>query len=152
MTVSQNYAGRAVDICVLDTSNKDGVELINVGFLGSGSAVSGPYKIVQKFAKFLLTDLGSVPAEPNYGTDFIRRLLGGQIQTISELRIRFFQELGEIKTYIANSVENPPADETLVSVQLEDFSNVSQDDVVMKLRFTFLDQSTILAPVRISTV
>lgn len=152
MTISQNYAGRAIDICVLDTSNRAGTELIDVGFLGSGSVVSGPYKVVQKFTKFLLTDLGSVPSEPNYGTDFIRRLLGGQIQTTSELRVRFSQEIGEIKTYIANSVENPAADETLVSVQLDDFSNVTQDTVVMKIRFTFLDQSTILAPVRISTV
>lgn len=151
MAISKDYTNRNIDLCILDTSDNTGVETVDVGILSSGSVIAGPYKIAQKFLKYLLTELGSVLAEPQYGTDFIIRLMGGHIQTEAELKLRFYKEVDFILNYIAASNPNPTADENLLSVSLENFS-VSGDSAIMRIQFTFEDQSTILAPVRISTI
>lgn len=151
MAISKDYTNRSIDLCILDTSDNTGVETVDVGILNSGSIIAGPYKIAQKFLKYLLTELGSVLAEPQYGTDFIIRLMSGQIQTELELKLRFYREVDFIITYISNSNPNSTADETLLAASLENFSIVG-DSVIMRIQFTFEDQSTILAPVRISTI
>ena len=58
MAITQNYAGKTVDLCVLETSAKPGPDSVLVGISESGSVTSGPYKIVQKFIKYLMTELG----------------------------------------------------------------------------------------------
>lgn len=151
MTVSQSYVGKAVDFCVFETSATAGYELVNVGITGSGSVVAGPYKIVQKATKFMLTEKGSVPSDPEYGTVFVAKLFGGQIQTSMALLFYFSGERQDIINYINSSVLVPPADEQLTDMQLEDFS-VTLDKATMRIKFYFADSSVILAPVAISTV
>ena len=152
MAISQNYTGRQIDLCVLNTSNNPGLERIEVGLLDSGSVIAGPYKIVQKFVKFLLTDLGSVSADPDYGTDFVKRLFSGQIQTTSELSLRFYQEALTVKNYVQQANQSSNPDENLLSVSLDSFNVISGETATMTIRFTFENQNTILAPVQISTV
>ena len=151
MPISKNYINRDIDLCILDTSDAPGLEPVDVGILNSGSVIAGPYKIAQKFVKFLLTELGSVLVEPQYGTDFIKLLMSGQIQNEAELKLRFYKEVDFILNYIANANSDAPADETLLAADLEGFS-VLGDYVNMRIQFTFANQSTILAPIRISTI
>lgn len=151
MAVSQAYIGKAVDVCVLETDTKAGLAPVNITLSGSGSAISGPYKVVQKFFKYLMTDKGSVPSEPTYGTTFVTKLFGGQIHTSIALSFAFYSEKNDIVNYIRSSVLVPSADETLEDVILEGLS-VGLDSAVMSLRFTFEDSSIILVPVAISTV
>lgn len=151
MAVSKDYTNKNIDLCIIDTSDNTGLETVDVGILNSGSVIAGPYKIAQKFLKYLLTELGSVLAEPQYGTEFITQLMSGQIQTEAELKLRFYKEVDFIITYISKSNPNATADETLLNANLENFSIVG-DSAIMRIQFTFEDQSTILAPVRISTI
>lgn len=151
MLISQNYAGKLIDISILDTSNRYGVENVSVGLLNSGSVIAGPYKVVQKFFKFLLTELGSVPAVPTYGTTFARLLLSGQIQNSAALTLRYYSEVRNIRNYLLESVPNSTPDETLTNAELESF-DVTGDTATLRIRFTFQDNSKLLAPISISTV
>jgi|694.fasta_scaffold00026_52 hypothetical protein len=151
MAVSQSYIGKAVDVCVLETPSYGGIAPVNIAISDSGSAISGPYKVVQKFFKCLMTDKGSVASEPEYGTSFVTKLFGGQIHTSLALSFAFYSEKNDIINYIKSSVLAPSVDEALEDVALEGLS-VTLDSAVMSLRFTFQDSSTILVPVTISTV
>lgn len=151
MAISTNYLGKQIDFCILDTSTNPGEEQIEVGLFAPGSVIAGPYKVAQKFLKFLLTELGSVPSELTYGTDFIRLLLTGQIQNAEALKLRFYQEVGNIINYVQSANTSASPDEQLVSVNLEAF-DVIGDYAILRIKLQFNDQSTILAPVRIATV
>lgn len=151
MAVTQNYVGKSVDLCVLETSATPGLDDVLVGLTGGGSAISGPYKVVQKFFKYLMTERGSVASDADYGTVFIRKLLGGYIQTSLGLSFEFYADLPDAIRYISASNLNPPADERLTEATLQSF-NVTLDKATMVIKFTFEDSSTILAPVAISTV
>jgi hypothetical protein len=151
MPISKNYINRSIDLCLLDTSANPGPETVQAGISNSGSVIAGPYKVAQKFLKFLLTEANSVLAEPDYGTDFIVKLLSGQIQNEAELNLRFYKEVDSIVTYIANSNTNPSSDEKLIAANLESFS-IMGDYATLRIQLTFEDQSTILAPVKISTI
>lgn len=151
MALSKNYVGKNVDLCVLETSDVPGLADVLVGLTDSGTAISGPYKVAQKFFKFLTTELGSVPSNPNYGTVFIAKLLNGQIHTSLGLSFEFYASLPDVIRFVRSSNENPTPDESLTRVVLESF-NVNLDKATMVLRFTFEDSSTILVPISISTV
>ena len=151
MIISQNYAGKKIDLCVLGTSSNPGTEVVKVGLLDSGSVIAGPYKVVQKFIKYLLTEVGSVVADPTYGTQFIQLLMSGQIHTNSELTLRFNLEYPAAKIYIRRANLTPTDDENLIAVTLESFEAI-QDTATMRLLFTFKDNSTLLTPVSISTL
>lgn len=151
MTVLQSYSGKYIDLCVLETGNLPGPDSVTVGIEGSGSVIAGPYKVVQKALKFLMTEKGTVPSDPNYGTRFVGLLMSGQIQTSIDLSFAFYDERFEIVNYAQSSARNISDDETLTNMTLESFS-ASEDAATMKIKFTFVDSSVILAPVQISTV
>lgn len=151
MLISQNYSGKLIDISVLETSNQYGTEIVSIGLLSSGSVIAGPYKVIQKFFKFLMTEVGSVSAVPTYGTDFARLLLSGQIQNSSELTLRYYSEVKNIQNYLLESSPNSTPDETLTKADLESF-DVTGDTATLRIRFTFQDNSKLLAPISISTV
>jgi hypothetical protein len=151
MTISQNYIDKNIDICVLETSALPGPADVFVGWATSGTVIAGPYKVVQKFVKFLLTERGSVPADTSYGTLFISKLMAGQIFSEVSLSLEFYAELSDILNYIDSSELNPSPDEALSRVTLQSIS-VSSDSATIKILFEFQNSSTILAPVSISTV
>lgn len=151
MAISQSYLGKNVDICVLETPAYGGLGPVNVTISNSGSVISGPYKVAQKFFKFLMTEQGSVPSEPTYGTRFVSNLFSGQIHTALALSFAFYAEKDDILNYIKSSVLEPTPDEALLDVQLEGLT-VTLDSAIMSLRFSFEDSSVILVPVTISTV
>lgn len=151
MAVTQTYVGQSVDLCVLETSALVGAAPVFVGFEGSGSVTAGPYKIVQKFVKRLMTAKGSVPSDVTYGTTFISKLLGGHIHTAIGLSMEFYQDMPALLNFIDRANLTPPDSENLVGVSLEGLA-VTLDSATMRLVFTFKDSSVILAPVSISTV
>ena len=151
MSVLQNYVGKNVDLCVLETGSFPGADSVSVGISAPGSVVAGPYKVVQKAVKFLLTEKGTVPSDPEYGTKFITKLMSGQIPSTPALKIAFGLESPDVKNYVNAAVQTPTPDEDLTGMVLESFL-VTQDSAVMRIKFSFLDSSVILAPVQISTV
>jgi len=151
MAVSQSYLGKITDICVLETPAYGSLGPVNVAISDSGSVIAGPYKVAQKFFKFLMTEKGSVPSEPEYGTTFVAKLFSGQIHTALALSFAFYAEKDDILNYIKSSVLEPTPDEALLDVQLGGLT-VTLDSAVMSFRFSFKDSSVILVPVTISTV
>jgi len=151
MAISQSYLGKITDICVLETPAYGSLGPVNVTISDSGSVIAGPYKVAQKFFKFLMTEQGSVPSEPTYGTKFISNLFRGQIHTALALSFAFYAEKDDILNYIKSSVPEPTSDEALLDVQLEGLT-VTLDSAIMSLRFLFKDSSVILMPITISTV
>jgi hypothetical protein len=151
MAVSTNYAGKSIDLCILETGQQEGADSVNIGISSSGQVISGPYKVAQKYLKFLLTDVGSISADPNYGTRFLTKLLSGAVSNNQSLQLQFYSSSPAAVTYVLSSNTSPPPDETLVGVGLDSFS-VAQDTATLKIRLSFADSSTITVPVTISTI
>lgn len=149
MAISLNYTGRTVDVCILETNALPGAQDVTVGISGSGTVISGPYKIVQKFTQALFTDLGSVPGDPTYGTEFSTLIFSGQIQTSLSLNMEFYAAAPSVMAYIrAHQTDATPLDEQLRKVVLSSFATVP-GALRMTISFEFEDASTILAPVSI---
>lgn len=151
MAVSTNYSGKSIDLCIIETGQQEGYGDVNVGISGSGQVIAGPYKVAQKYLKFLLTKRGSVPSEPDYGTRFLEKLLNGAVANSQALQVQFYSNSPLAVNYVLNSNLSPSADETLTGVALESFS-VVKDTATLKIRLTFVDSSVITVPVTISTV
>lgn len=151
MAVSTNYSGKSIDLCIIETGQQEGYGDVNIGIAASGQVIAGPYKVAQKYLKFLLTKRGSIPSEPDYGTRFLERLLNGYVANSQALQIQFYANSPLAVNYVLNSNLNPAPDETLVGVALDSFS-VVKDTATLKIRLTFVDSSVITVPVTISTV
>ena len=151
MATSVNYSGKLIDLCILETGQQEGYGDVNVGIAASGQVIAGPYKVAQKYLKFLLTRLGSIPSEPTYGTQFLDKLLNGRIANSQALQIQFYASSPAAVNYVLNSNLTPSSDETLTGVALDSFS-VIEDTATLKIRLTFADSSVITVPVTISTV
>lgn len=149
MTVSQDYTGRIVDLCVMETPPVGGSGAVSMSITGSGSVISGPWKSVQAFMKFLLTDIGSMPSDPAYGTEFISLLRGGQVHDALAFAMEFNASVPAILQYLSKwAPEGQPVDEAIQAVSLDSVTSTS-DTVTCRISISFASGSTILVPVSI---
>lgn len=147
--LSSNYVGRNIDLCVFDTSDKPGIQDVNIGLYPNGKLISGPYKTVQRFMKALMTSLGSIPSDPTYGSEFSTLLMSGQLHTTLEFTTQFYIAAPSILAYIENNQsDDTPNDERIRSVQLTSVAVIS-DSLTMNVTFEFDSGSDILVPISI---
>jgi hypothetical protein len=151
MAVSTDYSGKSIDLCVLETGQAEGLDDVNVGIAASGQVISGPYKVIQKYFKFLFTSQGSIPSDPAYGTKFLDKVLGGAVPNIQALQLQFYSSSPGAVAYVLNSNPQPAPDETLTKVLLDSFS-IYQNTAIIRIKFSFADSSVVTVPVSISTV
>ena len=93
--------------------------------VGAGQAVSGIQKLVQRVWLLLLTEQGTVFADPNAGTEFFTLARTGRLATDADVTLNFRLAADEIVTYLKNSTPaSAPADEQIASVELVTFDLV----------------------------
>jgi len=103
-----------------------GPQNIAVSFGKNGQFCAGLQKIIQKYTIILLTELGSQPNYPTFGTDFLNVLQGG-FSPIDSLRasqifnLASYVAVNALKTYQA-SRDDIPDDERIVSATLTNIS------------------------------
>lgn len=122
MSTSINYVGRAVDLLIFQNTKPSGNQKVTMGF-GAGELTTGIQKVAQTFATILLTDVGSVYDQPEYGTDLIVSIQSGRTQNGSDLESAFNLAASVAKTIMnaASEAVDAPPDERLNTVILEDY-------------------------------
>ena len=153
--LSTDYTDRAVDINIFGRDTDPQLRTAPIG-LGLGSMVAGPYKEAQKFLRILLSDKGTLLGQPNYGTDFFKKLYHGVIMNEAQFRVYFASAKATALSfmYSARRVEGVADprfkdDEKIVDVPLYSLV-VNPGEAVATFKFTFIDEDTnIIIPVGI---
>ena len=89
------------------------IDYVMVDEDGKSDAITGPLKATQKFATLFLTELGSVPEDPDQGTSFIAELRFGGVRSEFDLLSAFTQAVAEAMNYFdqRQADEDLPDDE-----------------------------------------
>jgi len=147
--VTKDYTGRKVDLNILQAESENSLSGVTLSFFG-GEITSGPLATAQKVLIALLTERGSVPSSPDYGTLFLQKLLSGQIPNRTILRQEFAIAAYAVIGYFRRVEGDLPDDEKIADITLDSF-NLVGDDVYLRIRVTTnaLENRTIILPVNI---
>ena len=85
----------------------------------SGTTVSGPAKIAQRYATSLLTVKGSVPYLPKLGSAFMNRLKYGGVANENDVLVAFASAQTDVAPYMRSlQSDSDPTDEQFVRAAL----------------------------------
>lgn len=136
--VSSDYTGRTKDINIFGYKNPltQTVSTAAMSFGATSSYCTGVQKLMQRYTIMFLTNLGSQPNYPTFGTDFVTTVSSTQSGAdmthvyvfANKLVIDAFREYQQV-------TKNLPTDEQLQTVLLK---SISYDSGVLNLAITFL--------------
>lgn len=139
--VTTELTGRTVDVNIsgnLQPSNS-GAQPLGLGFGLVSTQVSGVQKLLQRYTVTLLTSKGSQKNSPEFGTDLIPTLLGGNLIDVGLLVHTFnLASWSVVKTMRDYQAAHPemPLDEQINTALLVDYK---------------IDGSTVLFNVKVQT-
>ena len=154
--LTTDYTGRVSDIDMFGISSNPGLEEVALTF-GSGAVVAGPYKEAQKFLRILLSDSGSLLAQPEYGADLFKKLNHGLILNEAQFNLYFVSATAQALELLRISKLKDGVrdsrfldDESLTDVIIRSI-DISPPLFKLTLKFIFVDTSIdIIIPVGIS--
>ncbi len=120
-----DLTGRLVDTLIAQNVNfVDEVveDPLDLAFGNKERVVTGPQKLIQKWFISFLTKRGSIQTNPNYGTNFMRRLEQGRIITDADVRLEFSEAAGFVADTLDEIDADKPDDERLDRAELLEFS------------------------------
>ncbi len=134
--LTTDLTGRLVDVLISQGLDFiDGGE-VTMAFCDSERVVAGPQKLIQKWIIAFLTKVGTVQANDGYGTNFMRNLEQGRIQSDADVRAEFSDASASVaETLFAADIDNPNDDEKLGTAELQDF-DITIDKLSMNIRIT----------------
>ncbi|NBQ69087.1 MAG: hypothetical protein EBU46_09750 [Nitrosomonadaceae bacterium] len=124
--LNKNYAGRTVDVCISGKlePQTNGVQPLGLTFGRVSTKCAGVQKLLQRYTIMLLTAKGSQKDNPNFGTDLIPILLGGNLIDVGHLVHTFnLASWSVVKTLRDYQSKHPeqPADEQINTALLVDY-------------------------------
>lgn len=159
MAASVNYTGRMVDLFIFQGAKLKGDQLILPGFDGEsgGKITSGIQKMAQTWAILFLTELGSIPYNPEVGSSFVSNFRLGLIRDESDVQTEFGLAAAQVADQLALVTQaaevTPPNDETLSSAVLVKFTvNSNAGKLALYVRLTSQAGTThdILLPISLA--
>jgi len=137
-----DYTGRLVDLFMFEGAVAAGDQRIRLGFTEKGGQVTtGIQKLVQSFAMLFLTELGSIEAKPEQGTEFITAMRASRIQDESDVLSEFTlaKELVRQQLALAANENDFPDDEILDDATLDSYSlDANASKIMLKVNVTSL--------------
>ncbi len=123
--VTQDYSTRTKDISILKKADpkKYGPQPVSPKFGQVSSVCTGVQKLVQRYAIALLTNVGSQPVYPLFGTNLLTLLQGGNLVSTEQLKHYFnFANVDVVNSFNDYQKQNVdlPQDEQLASATLKD--------------------------------
>jgi hypothetical protein len=86
---STDFAGRTVDLSIFQGIKPAGRQPIELSFGDAGEVITGIQKVAQSFALIFLTELGSKPFDPTFGTPFLTAMRLGRFRTEADVQNEF---------------------------------------------------------------
>lgn len=146
---STDLSNRQVDIFIAQGVDfTDGVE-VNLAFADRERVVAGAQKLIQKWLIAFLTKLETVQADPNYGTEFMRKLQQGNIVNDADVRLEFSEAAARVAdTLERTDAGNPNDDERLQLAELRSFT-ITKVELLMTVEITSQagEGATVILPV-----
>ena len=148
---SVNYTGRLVDTLIFQGVDFTGKASLPVQLLFGDSEriISGAQKMIQRWVIAFLTKRGSVQANPNFGTEFMRNLEQGYIVTDVDVQSEFLNAVVLTAESVAVGLANQtvPTDEQLESSELLSF-DLQPGSLSLSVRITSVagEGATVLLP------
>jgi len=99
----------------------------------SGLACEGVQKVLQSFMTQLLTEKGSVPSDPERGTDFLSAVTAGFVRNETLLKAQFGFAVSDIQRYLGATQSDLPEDEQFAGAELLSWSTTG-DTLIIKVR------------------
>lgn len=137
MSTVVDYRGYVTDVFAFEGVKRDGMQRLTYAMFSSSSAgllCAGVQKLAQWFLLELFTPAGSMQGLPNYGTDFLKEVRSGQLQSELDVFTSFYLAAGTVKSHLqAEELETDPLDERIGSIEL---TGVTFEDGKITLRTT----------------
>ena len=126
--VSTDYTGRKKDISILQYPDAllVGPQTVLPKFGKNARFCAGAQKLLQKYAIILLTNIGSQPNYPDFGTSLMYKLRTGisPVDTLQAAQVFRLASYAAVNTLKAYQIEHQeiPLDERIVDATLSDIS------------------------------
>lgn len=109
---STNYTGRKTDLLIFQGEIGPDDNQVSLGFGDLTKVTTGIQKLMQIFAVMFLTEKGSVPYKPKYGTDFITAVRFQRIRDESDVKANFSAAAEAVRrTLSMEANKNKPSDD-----------------------------------------
>ena len=135
------YAGRQIDLLMLDDAQPSGDTLLTQALVKpgqSGAVITGVEKLVQRFLLEFLTERGSLTYLPERGTEFMTSFKFGGLRTSQDVFGAFSSaELSLKNSLVLEESESDPLDERYGSSQLLNVT-LGADTISLQIRVTSL--------------
>lgn len=126
MATSVNYTGRTIDYLIFQGVAATGQQQVSLelGDETGGQVCTGVQKVSQTFTSMLLTKVGTLLADSEYGTEFMTKAQSGMFRTDADVKTAFSgaAELVRRKMRQEAAANNLPNDERLARVELTSIS------------------------------
>lgn len=130
-----DYVDRTVDVSLfqgVQEGKNNPLEMSLIGGQFAGTAIAGAAKLAQRFFLEFMTERGSIPSQPNRGSDFMFEARTGQLRTTAEAEQEFYLSVDQIRdALVAEEEEGIPDDEAFASATLETI-NLSADKLTIR--------------------
>ena len=125
MAVTSNYSGRTTDLFIFQGAALGGDRPIYLGFGGTtgGQVTTGIQKLSQTFAILLLTERGSVPDNPDWGTNLLAAVRTGGVRNETDVKAIVSLAIEQSRSLLGVLAEQQtlPDDETFKTATLQSF-------------------------------
>ena len=126
ITTTTDYTDRLVDLEAFQTASVIG-SLVPLSTTlrknGESRKITGLQKLVQRYLIFFLTTLGDVKYDKEQGTEFIRTVINGGVQTRSDVIKLFAYTNSAVQSMLDKEDSNDqPDDERFHSARLKDYN------------------------------
>jgi len=120
MATTVDYSGRMTDILIFQGADISGDKRIRLSFGDAGMVTTGIQKLAQTFAMVFLTEVGSVPDKPDWGTEFLAAVRNGMVNNENDVQSAVSQAIEDVRGILGLIAEQEsyPPDETFQSASL----------------------------------
>lgn len=148
VTLSTDYTGRSVDLCLFPSLMSFATPA-DMELSSFPKVIAGPSKAAQGFIILLFTRLGELPERPDVGTNFFSRMTLGSVRYPSDVHQAFLIEGSKAMDAWNDLSASRPLDEQIKSVDLADLSfNQTGISLTVELTTKGGDSIVFLLPVK----
>ena len=132
MATTVDYSGRKTDLFIFQGAGAGGDKPIRLAFGDAGQVTTGIQKLAQTFAMLFLTEAGSVPDKPDWGTEFLAAVRNGMVNNENDVQSAVSMAIEDVRGTLGLIAEQEsyPPDETFQSASL---LNYTLDEKTSKL-------------------
>jgi hypothetical protein len=146
-----SYSGRSVDLLIFQNADYTGKDTqMTVGFGDTAKITTGVQKAMQRWAIMFLTRKGTVVGDPEFGTDFMSKLLRRQLPDDMAVQSAFAVAARDISDYLLTTLPTTtPSDEIITEANLLPGWTLNRTSLKLRVGLTTAagTQLTVVLPV-----